>query len=422
MRKLIKGNTVACYRGAQEYLDDYMDLFVKYFKNIAHHHHIHHEINKDAILMYSYFPMEISCSGCRHHQRSFNIPRASKKDISSVFFEIRPRDLECPDVDRIFYDGILAGYYCPQNNVFCTGDLAHEPEQRVHIQALLEGMEKEGLLVLQGMEKAKRVVTLGADPELETTVNGTLTSAFELPQLCTREKAYISHDGMTQPQRELRPDPADTPEELVENIRDLIKISSFFGEDLSVVGQTLSLGGHIHIGNASPSRELTMVLDYFLSPFNDFNTESRKKSNYGKTGDVRVQPHGFEYRTPPAAWLLTPKLAKMTLELTKNVVEKIINGEDVEVSDNFDNEEYKNNIQSLGFSYGWVEEFMDEISWAKSHINEPLAKTWNVEIPLEYKMKKLYRSKPSRHPFGEPRRVEPMTLTEDDEDEDEDEE
>ena len=419
MRKTVKGNTVACYRGAQENLEEYMDLFTKYFKNIAHHHHIHHSINKNAILMYSYFPIEISCSGCHHKAIHHYIPRESKKEISPVFFEVCPRDLECSHVDRIYYGKTLAGYYCIKNNIFCCGDFPHDLNQREHIQAILEGMEKAGLLVPQSGEKIKRVITLGADPELETMINGTITSAFELPQLCTREKAYISHDGMTQPQRELRPDPADTPEELVENIRDLIKISSFFGEDLSVVGQTLSCGGHIHIGNASPSHELTAVLDYFLSPFDEFNTEKRKVSHYGKMGDVRVQPHGFEYRTPPAAWLLTPKLAKMTLELTKNIVEKIINGEDVEVSDNFDREEYKNNVQELGFTSEWVKEFIDEIAWAKDNINEPLAKTWGVEIPPEYKIKKLYRSKPRHNPLGEPVRAT-LSEYEDEEDDEED--
>ena len=391
MRKLIKGTNTICYSAVNEHLNDYLDIFRKYFGTIAHHYTMNHKINKNAILIFSYFPMDISCFDCVQKRSTIHIPQTSIMPISSVFYEIHNRGTLCSNLHEIIYGKKLVGFYCQKNNVFITGDIAHEKGQEEHILSILGGMEKAKLLS-QIRNSEKISVTLGADPEMETSINGNLISAFELPQLCTREKAYISHDGMTQPQRELRPDPADTPEELVENIRDLIKISSFFGEDLTVMGKSLSLGGHIHIGNTSPSKELTMVLDYFLSPFNEFNTEQRTVSKYGKLGDVRIQPYGFEYRTPPAAWLLTPTLALMTLELTKNVVEKIINEIDVEISDNLNRKEYEDNIEQLGFTHAWVVQFMNEIAWAKVHIDEPLAKTWNVEIPKEYRIEKIKRT------------------------------
>ncbi len=405
MKKIVKGTNIICYRAVDEHLDDYLDLFKKYFRAIGHHYMVHHSINKNAILIFSYFPMDISCNNCTQKPSTIHIPQISTMPLSSVFYDVKTKDILCSALHRIIYGEKLVGYYCQKNNVFLTGDIAHEGGQEEHITSILEGMVKAGLL--SRIKDGKKIsVTLGADPEMETSINGNLVSAFELPQLCTREKTYISHDGMTQPQRELRPDPADTPEELVENIRDLIRISSFFGEDLSVVGKSLSLGGHIHIGNASPSRELTMVLDYFLSPFNKFNSEQRTTSKYGKLGDVRTKAHGFEYRTPPAAWLLTPALALMTLELTKNVVERIINEIDVEISDSLDQKEYEDNIEQLGFTHAWVVQFMNEIAWAKVHIDEPLAKTWNVEVPQEYRIKKSYRGKPrAGHPFIEPVRM-----------------
>lgn len=425
MKKIVKGNNIICYRGVEEHIDDYLALLKKYFRVIGHHYMVHHRINKNAILIFSYFPFDISCNNCDQKQSTIRIPQTSTMPLSSVFYDLKTTDIPCSALHKIIYGSKPVGYYCRKNNVFITGDIAHNAGQEEHINTLLEGMEKAGLLSQVTGDGKKISVTLGADPEMETSINGNLVSAYELPQLCTREKTYISHDGMTQPQRELRPDPADSPEELVENIRDLIKISSFFGEDLSVVGKSLSLGGHIHIGNASPSRELTMVLDYFLSPFNEFNTNQRTVSKYGKLGDVRVQPHGFEYRTPPAAWLLTPTLALMTLQLTKNVVERIVNEIDVEISDNLDQKEYEYNVEQLGFTHAWVVQFMNEIAWAKIHIDEPLAKTWNVEVPQEHRIKKSYRGKPrAGHPFTEPVRVpEPSppyeeTILEDDDDDD----
>jgi hypothetical protein len=398
MRKTIAGNSLRCYQGTEgEHLNDYIDLFTQYFKNIAHHHCVDHYLNRDAILIYSYFPIELSCSGCLNSSRTFHISLKGIRKPPGVFYDVKTRNVSCCNVDIIYYDEMLVGYYCPKNNVFCVGDIAHEGGQRQHIRAILKGMKDEGLLI-QTNDGNKQTITLGADPEFETMINGTVVSARDLPQLSTDNKIYISHDGITQPQRELRPDPANTPEELVENIRDLIKISSFFGEDLIVGGKTLSCGGHIHIGNATPTKELVDILDYFLFPINEFNTSLRKESNYGKSGDVRSQPHGFEYRTPPAVWLLTPVLARMTLELTKNIVEKIINDVDVDISDNYDIDEYKYNLEQLGFDKNWITQFMDEIVWAKSHIDEPLAKTWGVEIPQEYRIKKSYKSR-STSPF-----------------------
>lgn len=393
MRQKVKGNSITYYKNVNEHLDDYVEIFKPYFKSIAHHHHMHHTISKDAILIYSYFPIEVCCDGCRNQPIDFAVKRVSKASIPDTFFEMKHRDLECENVDRIYYGGRLVGFYCNKNNVFCCGDITHDGGQSVHIQAIISAMVEHGYLkVLNGKDK-KTTVMLGADPEMETLINGELVSAFDLPQLCNRDKAYISHDGHTQPQRELRPDPAETPEELVENIRDLIKISSFFGENLSVMGRELPLGGHIHIGNVAPNPEIISVLDYFLSPFNEFNSSTRNSSKYGKKGDVRVQPHGFEYRTPPAAWLLTPMLALKTLQLTQNVVEKIINDIDIDISDNSNVDEYKENLERIGFGAQWIVEFLDEIAWAKIHISEPLAKTWNVEVPKDFQVKKLYRSK-----------------------------
>ena len=421
MKKLIMGTSMTCYRGAEENLDEYIEIFKEYFDNIAHHYLSKHYLDKNVILIYSHFPSRVQCRGCTHHRSDIFILNETNKNVPEVFYDMRAGDIPCSRIDKINYSGRHIGYYCPTHNILCVGDIAHESGQENHVRNLIEGLERRGIFKRKDEIRKKQTVMLGADPEMETAVNGSMVSAFELPQMCTREKAYISHDGMTQPQRELRPDPANTPEELVENIRDLIKISSFFGEELTVVGKIAPLGGHIHIGNASPSKELTLVLDYFLSPLNEFNSELRVKSKYGKLGDVRAKPHGFEYRTPPAIWLLTPTLAKMVLEITKDVVEKIINGIDVEISDNLNIDEYKDNVEQLGFTREWVTQFIGEIAWAKSNINEPLAKTWGVDIPQEFKIKKLYRSKPRQgHPFEE--RPSPQLVLDsefDDEEEDE---
>lgn len=392
MKQIIKGNSMILQNPMPlENFGKYQKLFQPYFRRAAHHYQAHHSINKDAILIYSYFPNEIHCSGCNSECRSINIPVHSVSSIpSEVFFQSKFRDINCSQVTSINYGGIRVGYYCEKNNVLCTSDIAHDSTSENHIKAILIGMENAGLLHKLDHINGNQEVTLGTDPEMESLVDGKVIPGNHLPSINTLNKAYISSDGARN-QRELRPDPSSDPEELVENIRDLIKISSFFGEELSVAGNIFSLGGHIHIGGASPSPELISVLDYFLLPFNAFSSAQRKASKYGKLGDYRFQPHGFEYRTPPSAWLLTPKLALMTLQLVKVLSEKIINNYDVTVSDSNDPEEYKQLILELGFSNDWVEEFVNEIQGVNENINKPLAVLWGVEVPTEYKAKKKYQ-------------------------------
>ena len=119
MNIIVKGNSTVCYRGVQEHLDDYMGLLKPYFRNIAHHHHVHHAINKDAILIYSYFPMDIPCSGCHHSAVDIHIKNARRVEDGKCFYDIRTKDLNCERVDRIFYDNVCVGYYC--NNELYPG-------------------------------------------------------------------------------------------------------------------------------------------------------------------------------------------------------------------------------------------------------------------------------------------------------------
>ena len=400
MTKLkIKGSSLYIVdESSGEHINGYVGIFQKYFKNATHHLSNSHRINMDTILFYSYFPSDVNCSDCNNIPTQLNIPKKVKEGVGEAFYDFKRMDMPCGNVERIHYGSKFVGFYCKKHNILSLSDIVHTPGNERHLTAIIEAMLENDLLRILESSPTKKTISLGTDPEMESVVDGNVVSAAGLIQLSNREKVYISHDGHTQPQRELRPDPGATPEELVENLKDLIKISSFFGEDLSVLGKTCPLGGHIHIGNASPSKELVQVLDYFLFPFNEFSSKERIKSKYGKPGDVRLQPHGFEYRTPPPAWLLTPNLALKTLQLTKLIVENIINNIDVNISNNFEWDEYKENLSSLGFDNEWIGEFENEIRWAKSHLHTPLAKTWGVEVPKEYQIKKNYTYIPKSPP------------------------
>lgn len=400
MKRKIKGDRLLMRIDSEnEPIANYVDIIKPYFETIAHHHQTHHSLNKNAVLIYSYFPHDIDCGGCRQKAIGIKIPKITGNfPIRDGWKDTAFHDTVCSRLLQINYDDRVIGYYCVKNNVFMTNDFAHRDGNQPHVAAIFEHMYKAKILTVLAPSSETRSITLGTDPEMESIVQGKCVAGNRLPSFQSGNKAYISHDGARN-QRELRPDPSSTPEELVDNIADLIRISSFLGEELSVRGNIFSLGGHIHIGGTAPSTEVITLLDYFLAPLNELNGSVRHETSYGKLGDFRYQPHGFEYRTPPAAWLLSPVLALKILQLTKVVVENLINGKEISIGDNNNQEEYKENLRQFPIcTEEWINEFFDILEWAKHNLDKPLAKTWGVEVPSEYKSHKNYRYNPEEDP------------------------
>lgn len=89
-------------------------------------------------------------------------------------------------------------------------------------------------------------------------------------------------------------------------------------------------GGHIHLGhNKNPKlmeimekpRRVAQMLDivagntFVLIDRDPGNIERRK--NYGKAGEFRTPPHGFEYRTPSNFWLRSYQLTAFALGMAR---------------------------------------------------------------------------------------------------------
>jgi hypothetical protein len=94
-----------------------------------------------------------------------------------------------------------------------------------------------------------------------------------------------------------------------------------------------SAGGHIHLGHGGnqevkkameDTQTMAQILDIVvgntcvLLDRNEGNIERRK--NYGKAGEFRLPPHGFEYRTLSNFWLRNSKLAALVLGLSRFAV------------------------------------------------------------------------------------------------------
>ena len=182
-------------------------------------------------------------------------------------------------------------------------------------------------------------MTLGTDPEFEhlsdwETYNPIRTTIPGSTQ------SKIGKDGSGE-QIELRPQAESTAQKLVKNLRELIKDCP----SMSTRGDIYPLGGHIHFGGVvnpdgkkvgnyeevgprggrlgwhtyNPTGQLISALDDFIGkPTSWANGFAR--SHYRGLGKFELKPYGFEYRSPSAAWMDTPDVAKFTLQLAKGII------------------------------------------------------------------------------------------------------
>jgi hypothetical protein len=91
------------------------------------------------------------------------------------------------------------------------------------------------------------------------------------------------------------------------------------------------LGGHVHFGRKRPTRtEETAALDGLanalkasgLFPVDEWNRRMQgdeRAQQYGRPGDVRIQKHGYEYRSLPS-WLQSPTTAFIAVAASKLAV------------------------------------------------------------------------------------------------------
>jgi hypothetical protein len=193
--------------------------------------------------------------------------------------------------------------------------------------------------------------TIGADPEFNLLLQDNRVSAEEvfsslLEGLPSRSMGFetpggeFGWDGCNET-GEIRPKYAKNPAELVDNIGKIFKavskqLSLF---DLSTLSLHGSVGGHIHFSlpsNSTNNGKVNLIhkrLASFYLPLmsgdNKMNLNVRLKSGYGKLNDSRADSKNgiavYEFRTPSAEWLTTPKIAMATMAFLGTVYNEIIN-------------------------------------------------------------------------------------------------
>jgi len=87
-----------------------------------------------------------------------------------------------------------------------------------------------------------------------------------------------------------------------------------------------AIGGHVHVSCLDMdifqhSKEIQDVFDYWVAPVvrlieEPMTATLRRKTSYGKLGDIRQQKWGWEYR-PMSSWLVSPGVASAVLSLVQ---------------------------------------------------------------------------------------------------------
>ncbi len=150
---------------------------------------------------------------------------------------------------------------------------------------------------------------IGADPEFSIIdkQGQRISAATVLKNPSTSMSAQIGVDGAKHT-GELRPTAMDDPIFLVKKqIKMLLyQLKKDLPTGLGVTsggGFSDPLGGHIHFNTLISSEEVQLLDDFVGIPTTILKGGRRAGGSYGSAGDVRIQPHGIEYRTPPSTLL-----------------------------------------------------------------------------------------------------------------------
>lgn len=93
-------------------------------------------------------------------------------------------------------------------------------------------------------------------------------------------------------------------------------------------------GGHIHMGINTAKREnipvvikeLDRILGVISVPLFSYYEDSRRRSLYGRAGEYRETPYGFEYRVLSSAWLIHPAMVHFVYEVARRCLGAIRHG------------------------------------------------------------------------------------------------
>lgn len=95
-----------------------------------------------------------------------------------------------------------------------------------------------------------------------------------------------------------------------------------------------SSGGHIHIGYDNPNDKSSIMIvkahDLFCGlPSLDLDSDTLRRSIYGKAGAHRIKTYGVEYRTLSNFWIKSPELMEFIYEQSEKAINWINAGGEI---------------------------------------------------------------------------------------------
>lgn len=88
-----------------------------------------------------------------------------------------------------------------------------------------------------------------------------------------------------------------------------------------------SCGGHIHIETKEDPIKIVQAMDLFVGcAMVEFDTDTQRRSLYGKPGAFRVKPYGVEYRTASNAWITSDDRIRYIWDQTAKAISFVENG------------------------------------------------------------------------------------------------
>uniref|UniRef100_A0A6M3JC24 Putative phiEco32-like COOH.NH2 ligase-type 2 n=1 Tax=viral metagenome TaxID=1070528 RepID=A0A6M3JC24_9ZZZZ len=347
--KKIKGKKTIDGFVQSENIGVFIPILKAHFSSVYHH---------DRLLYKREIPYEHSCSAffaCEEPRqprfRNYEDTRRDSVRNSDVFIDAKLDDPwsyqglgGAPSSSFPIHAHIIYGdkwkriaLISPGEKLFITTDFPHSPseasikvlENMISVLAINNYIKTYSNRDLEAYPPLNHFIpekiTLGADPEFEVYKDG---SIVEARVLTPSRDAPVGCDGCGDP-LELRPKPSSEPKELVQHIKQLLKESSKIYDSISISGDTFAIGGHIHFGGIKHNeREFMVLLDDFIgAPLLPLSGHAR--GGYKVLGAVREQPWGFEYRTPPPNWLVTPEIAEIVLKIAKELADYWLSNSDV---------------------------------------------------------------------------------------------
>ena len=167
------------------------------------------------------------------------------------------------------------------------------------IKEIFSYIKKNGFKPLKKEANKKRLM-MGCDPEFSLARGDERVAASTFLSGGTR--APLGVDGASQT-GEIRPSPEYSPLSLVKKgVKPLLKeLMRKIPPDVKATtggGFRDPLGDHIHFNKVLTDEEVKLLDDFVGIPCTKMKGGDR--NGYGTPGDVRIQPHGMEYRTCPS--------------------------------------------------------------------------------------------------------------------------